>query len=95
MSQLERRSTVMERVLGGSPLGVFVRLVVTSFVVGVILTALDVNPQDIVLWIEERFRYFSTLGFDTLENFARILILGAVVVLPIWLIMRVIKLMSR
>ncbi|WP_245943798.1 DUF6460 domain-containing protein [Acuticoccus kandeliae] len=85
----------MERVLGGSPLGVLIRLVVTSFIVGVILTALNIDPQDIVHWVEERFRYLSTLGFDTVENLIQILILGAVIVVPVWLVLRVLRIMSR
>ncbi|MBJ3776142.1 DUF6460 domain-containing protein [Acuticoccus mangrovi] len=95
MSEFNHRGSVVERVLGGSPLGVLLRLIVLSFVVGVVLTVLDINPADIVRWVEDRLRYFSSLGFDTVEEAVRILILGAVVVVPVWLVLRVLRLMSR
>ncbi|MEM9224822.1 MAG: DUF6460 domain-containing protein [Pseudomonadota bacterium] len=95
MSDTNRQRTSVERVLGGSPLGVFVRLIITSFIVGLILRALDVSPGDILFWLENRLRSLSNLGFDTVEQFGAILILGAVVVVPIWLIVRALKLFGR
>ncbi len=64
MSSLERRYGATERVLGGSPMGVLVRLVVMSFVVGLILTMLDINPNDIINWVDQRFRALTNLGFE-------------------------------
>ncbi len=95
MSEFERRGTVMERVLGGSPLGVLIRLVVMSFVVGLVLTVLDVNPNDIIVWIENRLRFLTSFGFETFEEIGAIMLLGAVVVVPIWLALRVLKLIGR
>jgi hypothetical protein len=37
----------MERFLGGSPLGVALRLIIISVVVGIVLTALGYNPRDL------------------------------------------------
>ncbi len=90
-----RASTSVERVLGGTPAGVFVRLLVMSFVVGLILNALDVDPRDILVWIEDRVRDFSTLGLGSLERAFSILVLGAVVVVPVWLIFRALRLIGR
>lgn len=95
MSEIERRGTAMERLLGGSPLGVLVRLVVMSFIVGVVLSALDVSPIEIVGWIEARVEDLSTMGLETIRDVLRILALGAAVVVPVWLILRVMRLLSR
>lgn len=95
MSDIERRRSAAERVLGGSPLGVFVRLVVTSLVVGIILRVSGVTVGDLVRWIEARIADISNLSLGTLEQIGQILLLGAVIVVPIWLILRVVRLMSR
>ncbi|XWN32156.1 MAG: DUF6460 domain-containing protein [Devosia sp.] len=95
MNDIGRRGTGVERVLGGSPLGVVVRLVILSFVVGVILTVLDVNAGDVIRWFEDRLRYLSNLGLGTVEEVFSILLLGAVIVVPIWLLMRVFKLIGK
>ena len=58
----------LEYVLGGTPLGVVIRLLVMSFVVGLVLTVLDVNPNDIILWIEDRLRFLTSFGFETFEE---------------------------
>lgn len=90
-----KRESASERVLGGTVIGVLVRLLVMSFVVGLILTVLDVEPRDIVLWIERRVRAITDLSFDAFGDIADILILGAVVVIPVWLVLRVVRLLSR
>ena len=43
----------MNRILGGSPLAVILRLAVLSIVVGVVLSVLGINPSNIVHRIRE------------------------------------------
>jgi hypothetical protein len=76
----------VSRVFGGSPLGVLFRLVV-----GVILSALGLDPFDIIHSIERLFRTIWNMGFDAFRWLWRYFLLGAVIVIPIWLIMRVIN----
>lgn len=95
MSSLERRYGATERVLGGSPVGVLVRLAVMSFVVGLILTMLDINPNDVINWLDQRFRALTNLGFESIEGFFNIMIVGAVIVVPIWLFARVVRILSK
>ncbi|UOM33376.1 DUF6460 domain-containing protein [Acuticoccus sp. I52.16.1] len=95
MSSLERRYGATERVLGGSPMGVLIRLVVMSFVVGLILTMLDINPNDIINWFDQRFRALTNLGFESIAQFFNVMVVGAVIVVPIWLFARVIKILSK
>jgi Domain of unknown function (DUF6460) len=77
--------------LGGSPVGVLIRLVLLSIVVGVVLSALGITPQNFFYQINVLLRRIYDLGFGAFESVAGYLVLGAMVVVPIWLIARLIK----
>ena len=81
----------MTRVFGGSPLAVLGRLVLVSILVGVVLSTLGLNPFDIVQSVERLIRSIWDMGFDAFRWLWRYLLLGAVIVLPIWIIMRLIN----
>ncbi len=81
--------------LGGSPLGVLIRLVLLSIVVGVVLSALGITPQNFFYQINVLLRRIYDLGFGAFESVVGYLVLGAMVVIPIWLIARVIKTARR
>lgn len=81
--------------LGGSVVGVLIRLVVLSIVVGVILDTLGITPDNIFSRINELLRRIYDLGFGAFESVLGYLVLGAMVVVPIWLIARLIKTMRR
>lgn len=76
---------------GGSPLGVVVRLILLSVVVGVILSALGLDPWNIVRSIEHLIRAVWDMGFDAVTWLWRYFLLGAVLVVPIWLVIRLVK----
>ena len=79
------------RFLGGSPLSVAVRLAMLSIIVGVILSAFGLDPLDIVESIDALFRTVWNMGFDAVIWVWRYFLLGAVLVIPIWLIGRLVK----
>jgi len=81
----------MTRVFGGSPLAVLGRLVLVSILVGVVLSTLGLDPFDIVKSVERLIRSIWDLGFDAFRWLWRYLLLGAVIVVPIWIIMRLIN----
>ena len=76
---------------GGSPLGVIVRLVLVSILVGVILSALGLDPLDIIQSIQKLIRSIWDMGFDAFRRLWGYFLLGAVLVIPIWLIMRLVN----
>ena len=76
---------------GGSPLAVLGRLVLLSVLVGVILSALGLDPFDIIRSVERLVRSIWNMGFDAVRWLWRYFLLGAVVVIPIWLIVRLIR----
>ncbi len=79
------------KVFGGSPLAVIGRLVLVSILVGVVLTALGLDPFDIVHSIERLIRSIWNMGWDAVKWLWRYFLLGAVIVIPIWLVMRFIN----
>jgi hypothetical protein len=81
--------------LGGSPIGVFVRLVVLSLVVGVILSALGITPQNFFFQINVLLQRIVDLGFGAFQSVVEYLLLGAMVVVPIWLVARFWKTAAR
>lgn len=87
--------SALTRFIGGSPLEVCIKLLIISFVVGIVLSALDINPLDIVSGIRNLIVRIYELGFDSIEWALRYLALGAAIVVPIWVIMRFFKLFGR
>ncbi|HLH48703.1 MAG TPA: DUF6460 domain-containing protein [Roseiarcus sp.] len=78
----------IEHFLGGSPAAVAIRLIVVSFVVGVLLVMFGVEPGDIVASIERLIRRIAEYGLADFRQFGRTLLTGAIVVVPIWLLIR-------
>jgi hypothetical protein len=81
----------VSRFLGGSPLAVLARLILLSILIGVILSALGLDPLNILNSLERLLRNIWDMGFDAVRWLWRYFLLGAVIVVPIWLIMRLIN----
>jgi Family of unknown function (DUF6460) len=79
----------LNRFLGGSPLSVAFRLILLSILVGVVLAAIGFDPWNILESIRLLFRRLWDLGFDAVNWLWRYFLLGAVVVIPIWLLSRI------
>ena len=76
------------RFLGGPPLSVLARLVLLSILVGVVLSAIGLDPWNIVHSVEKLIRDVWEMGFDAVRWIWRYFLLGAVLVVPIWLLVR-------
>ena len=81
----------VSRFLGGSPGRVVFQLVAMSFVVGIILSLLGVSPFDIWNGLERLVTRIYNMGFETFEWAFRYFLLGAVIVIPVWLLMRLFR----
>ena len=86
--ELPARQDSLSRFLGGSPLAVAFRLILLSILVGVMLAAVGFDPWNIVHSIRLLFERLWNLGFDAVNGLWRYFLLGAVIVVPIWLISR-------
>ena len=78
----------LTRFLGGSPLAVAFRLVLLSILVGVVLAAIGFDPWNILYSIRMLFPRLWGLAFDAVNWLWRYFLLGAVIVIPIWLLSR-------
>jgi hypothetical protein len=85
----------MERLFGGSPALVLVRLAIISLIVGVLLSILGLDPLDIIDSLQRLMQRLYDMGFEALVRIFRYFLLGAVIVFPIWLIGRIVKLSGR
>ena len=81
-------NNVVSRFLGGAPLAVLARLVLLSIVVGVILSAVGLDPPNILRSVEKLIEEVWDMGFDAVRWLWRYFLLGAVLVVPIWLLVR-------
>jgi hypothetical protein len=86
--ELPANNNGMTRFLGGSPLSVAFRLILLSILVGVVLAAIGFDPWNIVYSIRLLFQRIWDLGFDAINGLWRYFLLGAVIVIPIWLLSR-------
>ena len=79
------------RFLGDTPLRVLIRLLVLSFIVGLVLSALNIEPLQIYRWIERLIERIWSMGFAFFENALQYLLIGALIVVPVFLLMRLLK----
>jgi hypothetical protein len=78
------------RFVGGSPAMVAVRLIVVSFVVGIVLETFGLDPATLFAEVMLGVRRIVELGFTDVSQVGRILLTGAMVVVPVWLVLRLI-----
>ena len=84
----ERQAGPVSRLLGGPPLAVVIRLGLSSIIVGVILSAAGLDPLNILHSIEKLARQVWDMGFGAVRLVWQYFLLGAVLVVPIWLLVR-------
>jgi hypothetical protein len=78
----------MERFFGGSPALVILKLLIASLIIGVVLSFFGFDPNNLYHAIIRLGDWISSLGLDAVQTFARYIILGALIVIPLWLIVR-------
>ncbi|MCB1478922.1 MAG: DUF6460 domain-containing protein [Tepidamorphaceae bacterium] len=88
-------NNALDRFFGGPPLWVLVRLAILSLIVGLVLSVLNISPYDIIEGFRNLIAHLYDLGFGVIIDAFNYFLLGAVIVFPIWLIMRVMKTTSR
>ena len=82
---------LVTRFFGGPPLSVIFRLVLLSILIGVILEVLGLDPWNIIQSLRTLLQRIWDMGFDAIRWLWRYLVLGAAIVVPIWLIMRLMR----
>lgn len=82
------------RFLGDSPLKILVKLAVVSFLVGLVMSAFGWTPFDIFDGIQSFFERIWNMGFATLDRFLGYMLVGAAIVVPLFLIIRLARFRS-
>jgi Domain of unknown function (DUF6460) len=82
---------LVQRFFGGPPLAVIGRLILLSILVGVILAAIGLDPWNIVESVRLLILHVWSMGFDVVRWLWRYFLLGAVIVVPIWFLVRLAK----
>jgi hypothetical protein len=77
--------------MGGSPGAVIFRLIVLSLIVGVILSVLGYTPQNLIYRLQDLAWSIYDLGFGAFDRVIGYLLLGAIIVIPVWLISRLMR----
>jgi hypothetical protein len=85
----ESAGSMIQNFLGGSPLSVLVKLIFLSLLVGAFLAFLDVTPFELVNRVMGAFRSIFGLSFDAVRDIGRWVLYGAIIVVPVWLLVRV------
>ncbi|MFT0891185.1 DUF6460 domain-containing protein [Pseudochelatococcus sp. G4_1912] len=85
----------LNRFIGGTPGGVLIRLVFLSLIVGAIMSWWGITPVDLYDGIVTLVTRLIDEGFESLRNIGSWLIYGAMVVLPIWFLLRLLRSGSR
>lgn len=81
----------VNRFFGGSPLAVIFRLVLLSILIGFVLHAFGFNPFNIIESIRSLIEALWNMGFDAIHWLWRYFLLGAIIVIPIWLVVRAVN----
>jgi hypothetical protein len=83
--------SAIHRFLGDSPLRVLIKLIVVSFLVGLLLTSMGWTPWDVVRAARDLVVNLWETGFEALGKAGDYLIVGAVIVVPLFLLLRLLS----
>jgi hypothetical protein len=78
----------LNRLFGGSPGAVLVKLLFLSLIVGAFMAFLEITPFALIEGLVNWLRSVFDLSFETIRDVARWILYGAVIVVPVWLISR-------
>ncbi len=82
----------MARFLGDSPIRVLVKLLVISFLVGIVMNAFGWSPYDVLYGVRDFFLDLWRTGFRAIDRFLGYILLGAAIVVPAFIILRLFSL---
>lgn len=81
----------INKFLGDTPGKTLVRLLIISFVVGIIMSTFGLTPVDLWYKLQDFVVRLYNLGFDAVWRIAKYFVWGAMVVVPVFLLMRLFK----
>jgi hypothetical protein len=85
----------VDKVFGGPIIPTLIRLAILSFIVGLVLFFLGIDPVDLWRNFGETIKEIWARVGEAIDWSAKYAILGAIVVLPIWIIYRLVVYVTR
>ena len=83
--------SALARFLGDSPARVLLKLLVVSFLVGITMSAFGWSPFDVLEGIRDFFVRLWNMGFAAIDQFVGYILLGAAIVVPAFIVLRVLN----
>lgn len=80
--------STFQRWFGGSPIGVLLKLIFLSLLVGVVLAFLGLTPLELLRKFTDSLQALFGIGFDAIEDIGRYILTGAVIVIPLFILSR-------
>ncbi|CAN7193890.1 DUF6460 domain-containing protein [Rhizobium sp. LjRoot30] len=84
-------SDQVNRVLGDTPARTILKLIVVSLIVGFIMAVFGIVPMDILNGIRDFVLDLWHTGFAALGNVGNYLLLGATIVIPVFILLRILS----
>ncbi|MFI5015280.1 MAG: DUF6460 domain-containing protein [Hyphomicrobiales bacterium] len=85
----------LNRFLGGSPGGVILRLIVLSLIVGAAMVFFNLTPRDLLDSLRRLIENILDNGLESLRTILVYIGYGAMVVVPIFVLVRLLKMRQR
>lgn len=83
--------SAITRFLGDSPFRVLLKLIVISLLVGVVMSTFGWSPWDVFYGIQDFFVRLWNMGFGAVDRILGYVLLGAAIVVPAFIILRLLN----
>lgn len=83
--------SALTRILGDSPLKLLIKLLVVSFLVGLVMSTFGWSPWDVFYGIQDFFVGLYNMGFRAFDRIGGYILLGAAIVVPAYIILRILN----
>ncbi len=91
----DHNASALQRFIGGSPVAVAAKLLVVSFIVGALLMWLHIRPADVLDELLDLLDRLWEAGFRSIRDLGAYIFAGAAIVVPLWLVIRVLSFRGR
>ena len=91
----DHNASAVQRFIGGSPVAVATRLLAVSFIVGALLMWLHIRPAEVVDELLDLFNRLWEAGFKSIRDVGAYVFAGAAIVIPVWLVIRLLSYRGR
>lgn len=85
------RNRPVEQFMGDRPGSVIVKLIFVSLIVGAVMALLGLSPRALIDSALAFFNSIWSMGFEAVREVVSWLLAGAVIVVPVWLVARLLR----